>query len=296
MLYTETEIFDNMERKMYTAGFIGIGNMGSALLTAVVKKLGSDVMVCDFDKNKVDAAVEKYGCASGSSADVAQSCRYVFICVKPQAAESALGGIVDALANRACPPVIVTIMAGVLMSRVRELCGGEYKVIRIMPNVAAAVGESMTLCTRTDNVTDDELAAFLDFMSESGKMDLIPEKLIDAGMALSGCAPAYVCMFAEALADGAVACGVPRKSAMEYAIQVLLGTAELLRESGKHPGQLKDEVTSPAGTTIAGVRALELAGFRSAATEAVIAAYEKTRGACEIDDRRFGGHLQTFSN
>jgi pyrroline-5-carboxylate reductase len=135
----------------------------------------------------------------------------------------------------------------------------------------------MTLCTSTDNVKEEEMEKFLDFMSESGKFDRIPEKLIDAGMALSGCGPAFVCLFMEALADGAVACGVPRKSAMEYAAQMILGTVTLMQETGKHPAVMKDEVCSPAGTTIAGVRALEEHGFRSAAMEAVIAAFEKTK-------------------
>lgn len=262
---------------MYTAGFIGIGNMGGALMAAVVKKLGSDVMVCDFDQKKVADAVEKYNCMPGTSLDIARECRYIFLCMKPQMAEDGIRAIAPVLAEREGSPVIVSIMAGVTTDSVQAMCGGEYKVIRIMPNVAAAVGESMTLCTRTDNVTDAELDGFLDMMSESGKIDLIPEKQMDAGMALSGCGPAFVCMFVEALADGAVTCGVPRKAAMEYAIQTLIGTAELMRETGKHPGVLKDEVTSPAGTTIAGVRALEERGFRSAAMEAVVAAYEKTK-------------------
>ncbi len=262
---------------MYTAGFIGIGNMGGALMTAAAKTLGSDFMVCDFDWNKVEKAVEMYGCASGTAEEIAENCRYIFLGVKPQVAENACRDLIVPLSERTDAPVIVTMMAGLTTDTVRKFCGGEYKIIRIMPNIAAAVGESMTLCTSTDNVTEDEMAAFLDMMSESGKIDRIPEKLIDAGMALSGCGPAFVCLFIEALADGAVACGVPRRSAMEYAAQMILGTVTLMQETGKHPAVMKDEVCSPAGTTIAGVRALEENGFRSAAMEAVIAAYEKTK-------------------
>ncbi len=261
---------------MYKAGFIGIGNMGGALMTAVAKVVGQDLMVCDFDQKKVENAVENHGCAAGTSVEVAESCRYIFLCMKPQMAEDGIRDIAPALAGRTDDFVIVSIMAGVTTARVREMCGGDCKVIRIMPNVAAAVGQSMTLCTSTDNVTAADLEEFSHMMSASGKVDCIPEKLMDAGMALSGCGPAFVCLFVEALADGAVACGVPRKAATEYALQLLIGTAELLRETGKHPGLLKDEVCSPAGTTIAGVRALEERGFRSAAMEAVIAAYEKT--------------------
>ena len=262
---------------MYTAGFIGIGNMGGALMTAVAKKLGSDFMVCDFDGKKVADAVEKYGCVSGTAAQIARDCRYIFLGVKPQMAEDACRDLIAPLEERTGKPVIVSMMAGLTMETVRKYCGGDYKVIRIMPNIAAAVGESMTLCTSTDNVKEEEMENFLDFMSESGKFDRIPEKLIDAGMALSGCGPAFVCLFMEALADGAVACGVPRKSAMEYAAQMILGTVTLMQETGKHPAVMKDEVCSPAGTTIAGVRALEEHGFRSAAMDAVIAAFEKTK-------------------
>ena len=262
---------------MYTAGFIGIGNMGGALMTAAAKMLDSDFMVCDFDGKKVADAVEKHGCASGTAAEIAENCRYIFLGVKPQMAEDACRDLIAPLAKRTDAPVIVSMMAGVTMETVRKFCGGEYKIIRIMPNIAAAVGESMTLCTRTNNVTDEELTGFFTMMSASGKVDLIPEKLIDAGMALSGCGPAFVCLFMEALADGAVACGVPRKSAMEYAAQMILGTVTLMQETGKHPAVMKDEVCSPAGTTIAGVRALEEHGFRSAAMDAVIAAFEKTK-------------------
>ncbi len=262
---------------MYTAGFIGIGNMGGALMTAVAKKLGSDFMVCDFDQKKVENAVEKHGCACGAAEEIAENCRYIFLGVKPQMAGNACRDLIVPLAEREDNPIIVTMMAGLTTDTVRKFCGGEYKVIRIMPNIAAAVGESMTLCTSTDDVTDAEMEEFLAMMSESGKIDLIPEKLIDAGMALSGCGPAFVYLFIEALADGAVACGVPRKSAMEYAAQMILGTVTLMQETGKHPAVMKDEVCSPAGTTIAGVRALEERGFRSAAMEAVIAAYEKTK-------------------
>ena len=262
---------------MYTAGFIGIGNMGGALMTAAAKKLGSDFLVCDFDLIKVENAMRKYDCGFGTAEEIAEHCRYIFLGVKPQMAEDACRELIEPLKKRTDAPVIVSMMAGLTTDTVRKFCGGDYKVIRIMPNIAAAVGESMTLCTSTDNVTEAEMEKFLDFMSESGKFDRIPEKLIDAGMALSGCGPAFVCLFMEALADGAVACGVPRKSAMEYAAQMILGTVTLMQETGKHPAVMKDEVCSPAGTTIAGVRTLEEHGFRSAAMDAVIAAFEKTK-------------------
>ncbi len=258
-------------------GFIGIGNMGGALLEACAKKInGDEILVCDFFSEKVESAVKKYGCVSSSATEIARDAEYVFICVKPQGAESTFESIKSVLAERNDRFVIVSIMAGVSMDSVRKMAGGEYPVIRIMPNVAASVGAAMILCTVTDNVAQTSAEEFTEFMSASGKIDIIPESLMDAAASLSGCGPAYVCLFVEALADGAVKCGVPRVKAMEYAIQTLAGTAKLLSETGKHPAVVKDEVTSPAGTTIAGIEALERGRLRYAVMESVIAAYERT--------------------
>ena len=150
-------------------------------------------------------------------------------------------------------------------------------MIRIMPNTPVAVGQGVILYDTTENVTQEAVQGFCGGMKCAGLLDQLPEKLIDAGSAVTGCGPAYVCLFMEALADGGVACGLPRAKAMEYAAQMLLGTAALALESGKHPGQLKDAVCSPGGSTIAGVRALEQGGFRAAAMNAVEAAYHRTK-------------------
>jgi pyrroline-5-carboxylate reductase len=166
--------------------------------------------------------------------------------------------------------------AGVAMADIRGMVGADYPIIRIMPNTPVAVGQGMVLYDHTENVSEEALAAFRDFMGFAGRLDPLPEKLIDAGSAVSGCGPAFACLFMEALADGGVACGLPRAKAMEYAAQMLLGTAALALESGQHPGQLKDAVCSPGGSTIAGVRALEQGGFRAAAMNAVEEAYYRT--------------------
>ncbi len=263
-----------MKKKL---GFIGIGNMGGALLSACAKKIGGDeILVCDFMLDKVASAAKEYGCIPSSAEEIARDAEYIFICVKPQGARGTLSSISATLSARYDRFTLVSIMAGLEMKTVREMAGGEYPVIRIMPNVAASVGESMILCSTTDNVPESALVGFADFMSEAGKLDLIPESLIDAASAVSGCGPAYVCLFVEALADGAVKCGVPRAKAMLYAEQMLLGTAKLLMETGKHPAVVKDEVTSPGGTTIAGIEALEMGGFRHSVMDAVSAAYERT--------------------
>jgi pyrroline-5-carboxylate reductase len=134
----------------------------------------------------------------------------------------------------------------------------------------------MILYAPNTEVTEDEVSFFLDSMKEAGRFSPLPEKLMDAGASVAGCGPAFVDLFVEALADGGVACGLPRAQAIEFAAQMVAGSAKLILESKKHPGQLKDEVCSPGGTTIQGVRTLEEAGFRGAVMDAVIAAYERT--------------------
>jgi len=146
-----------------------------------------------------------------------------------------------------------------------------------MPNTPAAVGEGIILCAHNDKVTGDEMTAFMAAFEKAGLLDQIEERLIDAGSALSGCGPAFADLFIEALADGAVAVGLPRAAALRYAAQMLAGSARMALESREHPGALKDAVCSPGGSTIAGVRALEQHAFRAACMDAVIAAYEKTK-------------------
>jgi pyrroline-5-carboxylate reductase len=170
---------------------------------------------------------------------------------------------------------MVSMAAGSSIELIQSLFGN-YPIIRIMPNTPAAIGMGMILYACSKEVTAAQEEAFLQAMSGAGRFLKIDEKLIDAGSAVSGCGPAFADLFIEALADGGVACGLPRAAALEYAAQMVLGSAKLVLESGKHPGELKDAVCSPGGTTIQGVRTLEEAGFRGAVMDAVIAAYERT--------------------
>ena len=166
--------------------------------------------------------------------------------------------------------------AGVSISAVEKMADCNCSVIRIMPNTPVSVGEGMILYSPNNSVSEEQLSFFENLLSMAGKLDMLPEDKIDAASALSGCGPAFVYMFAEALSDGAVECGLSRDKAMLYAAQTLLGAAKLLEESGKHPGVLKDAVCSPGGTTIAGVHALEEGAFRASAINAVKKAYERT--------------------
>lgn len=262
--------------KKFKLGFIGVGNMGGALLDACLKKVsGENIAISDFNTAKTAYYEEKYGVSVMPSEETAARSEYLFICVKPQMAEELFRSVRPELDAKEEKPVLVSIMAGVTIERVIKMAG-EMPVIRIMPNVAASVGCAMILCD-SHGVSDSSLECFRDFMSEAGRIDMLPEKLIDAGSAVTGCAPAFVCMFIEAMADGAVKCGIPRAKALEYAEMTLYGTAELLLKTGKHPAVVKDEVTSPAGTTIEGVKKLEDGGMRAAVIEAVCASYEKNK-------------------
>mgnify|MGYP000819758311 CR=1 FL=1 len=156
------------------------------------------------------------------------------------------------------------------------MAGEDFPVIRIMPNTPVSLGAGMIqYCA--DGVSDDQMFAFLGAMAPAGRLDAVPENLIDAASCVSGCGPAWVYQFIEALADGGVACGLPRAKAQEYAAQMVLGSAKLVLESGQHPGTLKDAVCSPGGSTIQGVRVLEEKGMRGAVMDAVLAAYNKTK-------------------
>ena len=172
--------------------------------------------------------------------------------------------------------MLVSMAAAVTTESLAAMLGRELPIIRIMPNTPVSVGAGMILYAPNAQVNPEELAQFLTIMGAAGAMDRLDERLIDAGSAVSGCGPAFACMFVEALADGGVRCGLPRDKAMTYAARMLLGSAKLLLETGAHPGALKDAVCSPGGATIAGVQELELAAFRGAVSEAVVSAYEKT--------------------
>jgi len=211
------------------------------------------------------------------SITVAEHAKYIFLGVKPQMLQSVIESISDVLEHRTDRFVLVTMAAGVKISSVLQMCGKNYPVIRIMPNTPVSVEKGMLLYATGENVFMDEIGEFCEALKFAGKIDKIDENLIDAASAVSGCGPAFVYMFAEAMADAAVECGLPRNKAMEYAAQTLSGAAELLLVSGKHPGQLKDEVCSPAGSTIEGVRSLEDSAFRGAVIKAINASFKKTK-------------------
>ncbi len=259
-------------------GFIGTGNMGGALARAARRKLdGSQLLLANRTPEKAEALARELGCAAVDSHQAAARAQYIFLGVKPQMMEGLLAELAPVLAARQDRFVLVTMAAGLTMERIGQMAGGSYPVIRIMPNTPCAVGAGVVLYDANALVTPEELTFFTDSMSGAGVLDRLDEHLIDAGSAVAGCGPAYVSLFIEALADGGVAAGLPRAKSLLYAAQMVEGSARLLLESGQHPGQMKDAVCSPGGSTIVGVRALERGGLRAAVIDAVISATERNQ-------------------
>lgn len=260
--------------KKYTAGFIGAGNMGGAIAKKLCDSVGAEniIVACSTKESSLQAA-NYIGCDYGSANDVAEKSRFVFLGIKPQVAESVVCDISDSFGDDV---IVVSMLAGKTISFIRDITKCE-KVIRIMPNTPVSVGEGMTQISVSEAITEQEAKEFCEIMASTGKCDIVPEAFIDAACALSGCGPAFVYMFIEALSDGAVKCGLPREKATEYAAQTLLGASKLLLESNKSTSELKNSVCSPGGSTIAGVSSLESDGFRAAAINAVCASYKRTK-------------------
>lgn len=258
----------------YTVGFIGTGNMGSALLRAVSQKTDS-IAISDRTQSKAKALAEEYNVVHSNNIDIAQNAKYIFLGVKPQMLKELIDEISPAIKAREDEFVLVTMAAGVSIGKIREYVGKDVPVIRIMPNTPVAVGKGIILYCTNSYVKD--IAEFTDILSEAGSTDEITENLMDAASAVTGCSPAWIYMFIQSLADGGVLCGVPRAKALMYACDSLIGAAELVKKSGKHPEQLKDDVCSPGGTTIEGVNVLEKGGFRASVIDAVNSAYTKSK-------------------
>ncbi|MBR4173138.1 MAG: pyrroline-5-carboxylate reductase [Clostridia bacterium] len=260
-------------------GFIGCGNMGGALIKAAAKSIDvNNIYVYDRSREKADALADALGVISAGKDGVIAETNYIFLGVKPQVLKNAIEEIRDTLKARQDRFVIVSMAAGVKISTIiSAFFGFDLPIIRIMPNTPASVGEGMILYDTNGLVSNEEKEEFLKILSKAGKLDCLPEHLIDAGCALSGCGPAFVDLFAEALADAGVKCGLPRDKALLYAAQTLLGASKLMLETGAHPAVLKDAVCSPGGSTIEGVHMLEMNGFRGDVMDAVCASFEKTK-------------------
>ncbi len=256
---------------MIKIGFIGCGNMGGALAAAAAKYKDAEIRLFDKDEDKAKALAERIG---GIVCDIdgVCACELVFLGVKP----NIIPIVADEIAKKvaASGATVISMAAGVSLAKLAVMLG-DLPIIRIMPNTPAEVGYGMILYTANEKGAGT-VPLFLESMAAAGKFDAIDERLIDAASAISGCGPAFVYMFIEALADGGVMSGLPRDKAMLYAAETLIGAAEVVKQTGRHPGALKDAVCSPGGSTIEGVKALEDGKMRGTVSGAVIASYEKT--------------------
>ena len=260
-------------------GFIGAGNMGGAIIGGIVKNKicdPSEIIAADMNEKLLSNIKERYGINVTRSNEEAAAAQMLFLCVKPGVVYT----VIDEIAEYVKPgTIVVSIAAGQPIEKLMAAFGNDdLKLARVMPNTPALVGEGMAAVSPNDNMSTEEAGKVLDIFNSLGKAEIVSERLMDAVAAVSGSSPAYVFMFLEAMADAAVADGMPRAQAYKFAAQSVLGSAKLMLETGKHPGELKDMVCSPAGTTIQAVRVLEEKGLRSAVIEAQTACVKKAKG------------------
>lgn len=259
-------------------GFIGLGNMASAMIGGMLQKNmvtpGEIIGSCRTEETAKKIADRFEIETTTDNSTVAQAADILVLAVKPQFFPEVIAQIKDEVNADA---LIISIAAGKTMDYIETQFGRPLKLVRCMPNVPALVGEGITSVSRNERVSDEEMKQAMDLLSSMGKASEIPERLIDAVVGVSGSSPAYVFLFIEAMADGAVAAGMPRSQAYEFAAQAVLGSAKMVLETGKHPGELKDMVCSPGGTTIQAVKVLEEKGFRAAVMDAMEACIEKSK-------------------
>jgi pyrroline-5-carboxylate reductase len=258
-------------------GLIGCGKMGGALLRGVEAALGAEkvsVMLCDAVPAAVVELQKSLKCRSkaGNAVEVAEGSEVVILAVKP----ADMPRLCESLAKGKKRPLYVSIAAGISLAKLEGWLGEGQRVIRSMPNTPALVGAGAAGFARGSHATTADAETAKNLLSAVGTADEVPEKLLDAVTGVSGSGPAYIYTVIEALADGGVLMGLPRAAALRLAAQTVSGAAQMVLETGKHPATLRDEVTSPGGTTISGLEQLEKHGLRHALMQAVRAATEKS--------------------
>ncbi len=263
---------------MEKIGFIGMGNMGSAIMKGLLRHgFGSDdLLFADVDRMRSEKIEEETGVrAAASGRECAKRAGYLVLAVKPQYYQTVLEEIRPVTRPE---QVIISIAPGKSIEDLKRALGQDRRIVRAMPNTPALLGEGMTgVCYDASLFTQEEKEVLHRFFTSFGKMEVVEERLMDAVVCASGSSPAYVYMMIEALADSAVRCGLPRDKAYQMVAQTVAGSARMVLETGMHPGALKDMVCSPGGTTIAAVGALEQWGFRNALMKATDACFERCR-------------------
>ena len=259
-------------------GFIGAGNMGSAMIGGIVKSgfvSPKHIMASAHSTETLERIHNDFGIRTTlSSAEVATNSDVLFLAIKPNKFAEVLPQLADSLKENC---IVVSVAAGQSIPTIEKLLGNHIKLVRAMPNTPALVGESMSALCCNSHVTADELSYVKQLFNCFGKAEIVTESMMDAVIGVAGSSPAYVYMFIEAMADAAVADGMPRAMAYQFASQSVLGAAKMVLETGKHPGELKDAVCSPGGTTIEAVAALEANGFRDAVISAQRACVQKSK-------------------
>ena len=253
-------------------GMLGCGQIGGAIARGLCKAT-KDICVTDRSGKAAELAKE-LGIKYGKPLEIAKNCDRIFLGVKPNAVAALLESLQPMLKEKS--PLLISMAAGVEIAAIQRMVGAEIPVIRIMPNTPTAVGKGVIQYCHNE-MAKPFLADWLQDMAFCGLLDPLEEKRIDAASALSGSGPAYLYVMLEALADGGVACGLPRQKALEYAAMTMAGAAEMYLQTKEHPGALKDAVCSPGGSTIEGIHKLEEAGFRGAVMDCIIAAYRKNK-------------------
>ena len=259
-------------------GFIGTGNMAGAIMGGIIQKQifrPEEIIGSDVSEKGRERVREQYGIAvTAENREVAEKAEILILSVKPQFYPEVIAEIRECIKPE---QLIITIAPGKTLEWLQEQFGRRVKLVRTMPNTPAMVGEGMTAVCCSEEVTEEELEKVMNILGAFGKAEIVPERLMDVVVSVSGSSPAYVFILIEAMADAAVADGMPRAQAYAFAAQAVYGSAKMVMETGKHPGELKDMVCSPAGTTIEAVRVLEEKGMRSAVIEAMKACTEKSR-------------------
>lgn len=264
-----------MNRKI---GFIGCGNMAKAIIGGMIKSgftSPENIHASNRSYGNLEEMNKKYGIVvSQNNLDVARQCEVLFLAVKPNKYSLVIEEIKEMVPDNA---LIIMIAAGQTIEQNEQRFGKRMKMVRTMPNTPSLVGEGMTAVSTNDLVTTEEKQVVQNIFESFGKVEFIDEQLMDTASGVSGASPAYGYMFIEALADGAVLQGMPRKQAYTFAAQALLGAAKMVLETELHPGELKDQVCSPGGATIEAIASLEKSGFRSSVIQALNASVEKSK-------------------
>ena len=259
-------------------GFIGCGNMASAIINGIIANglmkpeevIGADIFAPSREKVKETLGIQ----IAENNKEVIRKADAFVLSIKPQFYEEVIHEIREEVSEN---QIIITLAPGKTVAWLQEQFAKPVKIVRTMPNTPAMVQEGMTAACPNANVTDEELEYVLQILRSFGEVEVVPERLIDAVVAVSGSSPAYVYMLIEAMADAAVAEGMPRKQAYTFAAKAVMGSAKMVLETGKHPGELKDMVCSPGGTTIEAVKVLEETGFRGSVMQAMEVCAEKSR-------------------